>query len=91
MTPAISVVLPIRNGARWLPAVLAALVREWATGFELIAIDDGSSDGECDNDGETEYDGAGACDCDGERDGGRGRERDREHEPGRENNTTANA
>ena len=33
MTPAISVVLPIRNGARWLPALLAALVREWETNF----------------------------------------------------------
>ena len=41
----ISVVLPMRNAAPWLPALLAALVREWATGFELIAIDDGSSDG----------------------------------------------
>ena len=27
------------------PALLAALAREWATGFELIAIDDGSRDG----------------------------------------------
>ena len=45
MNPAISVVLPIRNGARWLPALLAALVREWETNFELIAVDDGSNDG----------------------------------------------
>lgn len=48
MTPAISVVLPIRNGAQWLPALLAALVREWHTNFELIAVDDGSSDGSTD-------------------------------------------
>lgn len=41
----ISVVLPMRNASPWLPALLAALVREWSTGFELIAIDDGSSDG----------------------------------------------
>lgn len=41
----ISVVLPMRNAAPWLPALLAALVHEWPTGFELIAIDDGSSDG----------------------------------------------
>ncbi|WP_413439626.1 glycosyltransferase family 2 protein [Synechococcus sp. MIT S9509] len=41
----ISVVLPMRNASNWLPALLAALVREWHTGFELIAIDDGSHDG----------------------------------------------
>jgi len=41
----ISVVLPILNASPWLPALLASLVREWSTGFELIAIDDGSSDG----------------------------------------------
>ena len=45
MAPAISVVLPVRNAAPWLPALLAALVHDWATGFELIAIDDGSRDG----------------------------------------------
>ena len=45
MAPALSVVLPMRNAAPWLPALLAALTREWATGFELIAIDDDSSDG----------------------------------------------
>ena len=41
----ISVVLPMHNAASWLPALLAALVREWQTGFELIAIDDASTDG----------------------------------------------
>jgi len=45
MAPTISVVLPMRNASHWLPALLAALVREWHTGFELIAIDDGSHDG----------------------------------------------
>ncbi|WP_413747089.1 glycosyltransferase family 2 protein [Synechococcus sp. MIT S9507] len=44
LRPAISVVMPMRNAARWLPVLLAALVREWSTGFELIAIDDGSTD-----------------------------------------------
>ena len=34
----------MRNAAHWLPVLLAALVREWSTGFELIAIDDGSTD-----------------------------------------------
>ena len=42
--PSISVVLPIRNASPWLPALLAALVKESTTPFELIAIDDGSSD-----------------------------------------------
>lgn len=41
----IAVVLPMRNARRWLPVLLAALVRDWSTGFELIAVDDGSSDG----------------------------------------------
>ena len=45
MAPALSVVLPMRDARPWLPAMLAALAREWATGFELIAIDDGSRDG----------------------------------------------
>ena len=45
MAATISVVLPMRNASRWLPALLAGLVREWHTGFELIAIDDGSQDG----------------------------------------------
>lgn len=40
-----AVVLPMRNAAPWLPALLAALVREWVVPFELIAVDDASSDG----------------------------------------------
>ena len=43
-TPSISVVMPMRNASSWLPVLLAALVKEWTTPFELIAIDDGSSD-----------------------------------------------
>ena len=42
--PSISVVMPMRNASPWLPALLAALVKESTTPFELIAIDDGSSD-----------------------------------------------
>jgi glycosyltransferase involved in cell wall biosynthesis len=34
----------MRNASAWLPCLLAALVREWDVGFELIAIDDASSD-----------------------------------------------
>lgn len=44
-TPAISVVLPFRDAARWLPRTLAALAQEWAVPFELVAVNDGSGDG----------------------------------------------
>ncbi len=37
--------VPVRNAAYWLPPLLAALVGEWHIGFELVAIDDDSSDG----------------------------------------------
>jgi glycosyltransferase involved in cell wall biosynthesis len=40
----ISVVVPMRDASAWLPCLLAALTREWEVGFELIAIDDASSD-----------------------------------------------
>ena len=43
--PMISVVMPMHNASPWLPALVAALVKEWSSNFELIAIDDGSSDG----------------------------------------------
>jgi len=44
-TPSVSVVVPMRNAAPWLPSLLAALVHEWDTGFELVVVDDGSQDG----------------------------------------------
>jgi len=44
-SPAVSVVLPFRDAARWLPLTLAALAQDWAVPFELLAIDDGSGDG----------------------------------------------
>lgn len=44
-TPEISIVLPFHNAAATLPACLASIMRQRETGFELIAIDDGSSDG----------------------------------------------
>ena len=43
-SPAVSVLLPFRNAERWLPRCLAALAQDWAVPFELVAIDDGSSD-----------------------------------------------
>jgi glycosyltransferase involved in cell wall biosynthesis len=42
--PAISVVLPVRDAAATLPACLASLARQTCGKYELLAIDDGSSD-----------------------------------------------
>ncbi|WP_191964738.1 glycosyltransferase family A protein [Synechococcus sp. RSCCF101] len=44
-SPVMSVVMPFRNARRWLPRTLVALAGERSTPFELVAIDDGSSDG----------------------------------------------
>ena len=46
MTPGISVVIPIHNGRRLLPEVIAAIRHECGDRpFEILAVDDGSSDG----------------------------------------------
>lgn len=42
--PAVSVVLPVRDGAVHLPAALASLAGQTLADYELIAIDDGSTD-----------------------------------------------
>jgi glycosyltransferase involved in cell wall biosynthesis len=42
--PAVSILLPVRNEARFLPAALASLLRQTFRDWELIAVDDGSSD-----------------------------------------------
>jgi len=44
MTPHVSVVLPVRNGARWLGEALRSVEAQTFAGWELIAIDDGSTD-----------------------------------------------
>lgn len=44
MTPAVSILLPLRNEARFLPAALASLARQTLSDWELIAVDNGSSD-----------------------------------------------
>src|SRR5690348_15243880 len=42
----VSVVLPVRNGTRWLPRVLAAIeAAQWPGPLEIVAVDDGSTDG----------------------------------------------
>ncbi|HEX4846621.1 MAG TPA: glycosyltransferase family A protein [Novosphingobium sp.] len=42
--PAISLVLPVHNGARYLEAALDSILTQTFTDFELIAVDDCSSD-----------------------------------------------
>jgi len=42
--PLISVLLPVRNAAPWLAASLASLWRQTFRDFEVIAVNDGSSD-----------------------------------------------
>ena len=43
--PKISILMPIRNEERYLQATLDSLFRQTCTDWELIAVDDGSSDG----------------------------------------------
>jgi glycosyltransferase involved in cell wall biosynthesis len=42
--PTVSVLLPVRDGARHLPEALASLRAQTLTDFELILVDDGSRD-----------------------------------------------
>jgi len=44
MAPVVSVVMPVRNGERWLPEAIASIRAQTLTDYELIAVDDGSSD-----------------------------------------------
>ena len=44
MTPQFTVVMPVRNGARWLGEAVASVVAQTLPDWELIAIDDGSTD-----------------------------------------------
>jgi glycosyltransferase involved in cell wall biosynthesis len=43
--PALSVLLPVRDAAPWLEASLASLWRQTFRDFEVVAVNDGSSDG----------------------------------------------
>jgi glycosyltransferase involved in cell wall biosynthesis len=42
--PRVSILLPVRNEARLLPAALVSLSRQTLPDWELVAVDDGSSD-----------------------------------------------
>ncbi|PLX84084.1 MAG: glycosyl transferase [Desulfuromonas sp.] len=44
-TPQVSVLLPVRNDATHLPAAIASIQRQTLTDWELIVVDDGSTDG----------------------------------------------
>lgn len=43
--PTVSVLLPVRDAARWLEDSLASLARQTLTDLEVVAVDDGSTDG----------------------------------------------
>jgi glycosyltransferase involved in cell wall biosynthesis len=43
--PQVSILMPVRNEERYLPATLASLFRQSLKNWELIAVDDGSTDG----------------------------------------------
>lgn len=45
MIARVTVVVPFRNGARWLPATLASLAEQKGVSYELVAVDDRSTDG----------------------------------------------
>ena len=43
-SPRVSILLSVRNEAQFLPVALASLFRQTMTSWELVAVDDGSSD-----------------------------------------------
>lgn len=42
--PGVSILMPVRNEERYLPAAIASLQRQTFSDWELLAVDDGSSD-----------------------------------------------
>src|SRR5260370_10615347 len=45
MTPVISVIMPVRNGAEWLAEAVASVRAQEFGDFECLIVDDGSDDG----------------------------------------------
>ncbi len=43
-SPPVSVLLPVRDGARWLAEAASSLERQTDADFEVVAVDDGSTD-----------------------------------------------
>ncbi len=46
-TPRISIILPSYNGARFLPRAIASVLAQDYSDWELLIVDDGSTDGTC--------------------------------------------
>lgn len=46
--PAVSVLLPVRDGLRFVATALRSLTAQTFRDFEVVVVDDGSSDGTCD-------------------------------------------
>src|SRR5512143_3392965 len=44
-SPTVSILLPVRNEDKLLPAALESIFSQTLTSWELIAVDDGSTDG----------------------------------------------
>jgi len=42
--PRVSVLMPVRNGAQWLPVAIDSVLAQTLPDFELLVIDDGSTD-----------------------------------------------
>tara|TARA_R110000823_G_scaffold130015_12_gene257902 strand:+ start:12656 stop:13324 length:669 start_codon:yes stop_codon:yes gene_type:complete len=55
MTPLVSVIVPVHNGASFIGAALASARAQSVNGLELIVVDDGSTDASADIAGEPEY------------------------------------
>ena len=47
-SPIVSVIMPVFNSKDWLPFTLRSLIDQTFPDWELIAVDDGSSDGSID-------------------------------------------
>lgn len=45
LVPLVSVLLPVRDGGAFLPSAVASILRQEGVPFELILVDDGSTDG----------------------------------------------
>ena len=45
MTPELSIIIPVYNVKQWLPACMASILSQTFTNWELLLIDDGSTDG----------------------------------------------
>lgn len=43
--PELSIIVPIYNVERWLPRCIESILKQTVTDFELILVDDGSTDG----------------------------------------------